>query len=337
MSNDYRMPRGWMHHPVFEGKKDPLCRRAAWIWMVEEAKYKDQETTIGMATDSLKRSQFSASNRFIANAWGWDEAKVRRFIKKLKDCGLIDAETDSGQTVVTIRNYDVFSPNGRKSDSPTDATSTQHRRSIDANLKEGKKEEKTLSLASSAATLPTVVGCADASIQDKVVSKTIDLFGNTITDEPSDSSDESGGEGRRTTLDMVQVRGYKAKAVWLAEQFDLFWAEFPKRVGSSSKDKAVGAFIKAVKASINPERIIYGAVCFRKNCIADGIAAEDGKRISRAVPMASSWLKLEDRNWEAAIEDYEDRLKNPVPVKPNNVTHVAFNNKPQVKRYAHQG
>ena len=191
-----------------------------------------------------------------------------------------------------------------------------------------KLPSKTNTLASSTATLPTVVGCADASVQDKVVSKTTDLFGNTITAEPSDSSDESDGEGRRTTLDMVQERGYKAKAVWLAKHFDLFWAEFPKRVGSSSKDKAVGAFIKAVKASINPERIIYGATCFRKNCIADGIAVEDGKRISRTVPMASSWLKLEDRNWEAAIEDYEDRLKNPVPVKQNNVTHVSFNNRP---------
>jgi hypothetical protein len=45
------------------------------------------------------------STRYIAKAWKWPESTVRLFLKRLKSCALIYAETCAGITVITIRNY----------------------------------------------------------------------------------------------------------------------------------------------------------------------------------------------------------------------------------------
>ncbi len=107
MSNDFRMPRGWMKHPALGGPREVFCRKAAFTWLIEEARYKDQVEPDGLCPSLLKRGQVGHSLRFIAKAWGWDDAKVRRFLTKLKDAKLIDCVVDAGQTLITIRNYSI--------------------------------------------------------------------------------------------------------------------------------------------------------------------------------------------------------------------------------------
>lgn len=140
MTGFYLMHRGWQENPVF--RNEEYSKRDAFVWLIEEAAYRP--TRIHAATGSLdlKRGQLSHSLRFMAKAWRWDEAKVRRFLASLVKAEIIDAATDAGQTVVTICNYDKYQAPVPANDAADDAATTQQRRGDDANLKEGNKGKK---------------------------------------------------------------------------------------------------------------------------------------------------------------------------------------------------
>ena len=147
MNGFYLMHRGWLDHPVLQG--EPYDRRSAWAWLIEEAKWQDRRCDIAGHIIQLKRGQLSHSTRFMGRAWGWSEARVRRFLTRLKIDAMIDAETDAGRYLLTIRNYEKYQAGTPKSDAPSDAPSdaaaTQQRRKP----KEGKEsKEKNHTVAS---------------------------------------------------------------------------------------------------------------------------------------------------------------------------------------------
>jgi len=79
------------------------------------------------------------SIRFMATAWQWDEAKVRRFLSSLKSAKIIDAGSDAGQTVITICKYEIYQAPTKPADAANDDGSPQHHRGDDAKYKEGKE------------------------------------------------------------------------------------------------------------------------------------------------------------------------------------------------------
>lgn len=140
MSGFYRMARGWQDGALFGN--EPFSKRDAWIWMIEEAAYMPREIGVGGKVVTLQRGQFCHSLRYMAKAWKWDEAKVRRFLSRAKTLMQIDAATDAGQTVVTICNYDKYQAPVPANDAADDASATQQRRGDDAKNKEGKEVTK---------------------------------------------------------------------------------------------------------------------------------------------------------------------------------------------------
>ncbi|MDR6789558.1 ribosomal protein L12E/L44/L45/RPP1/RPP2 [Sphingomonas sp. BE138] len=140
MSGWYRLHRGWQDHAVF--RNEPFSRRDAFVWLIENAAYERVKIDIAGAEHWLERGQVGHSLRFMAKAWKWDEARVRRFIASLRKAQIIDATADAGQTVITIRKYEVYQTRERVADAASDAAATQDRRSTDAKYKEGKKEEE---------------------------------------------------------------------------------------------------------------------------------------------------------------------------------------------------
>lgn len=137
MSGFYLMHRDWQDNPLFG--REAFSRRDAWVWMIERACYAPKDIDIAGKTVALQRGQFSSSLRYMAKAWGWDEAKVRRFLSRARSENMIDAATDAGQTIVTICNYDRYQAPEKSSDAPADAAAPQQRRGSDANNKEGNK------------------------------------------------------------------------------------------------------------------------------------------------------------------------------------------------------
>ncbi|HJY92936.1 MAG TPA: hypothetical protein VJ255_21800 [Candidatus Acidoferrum sp.] len=111
MSND----RGFiaLHRKIFENPvvgSDAVYFRA-WIWLLCEAKYKPtrHRPIAGKSfAVELQRGQLSHSRRFIANALGLSEQRVRTFLNRLKIEGMILFQINQGQMVITICNYDDY-------------------------------------------------------------------------------------------------------------------------------------------------------------------------------------------------------------------------------------
>jgi DNA-binding transcriptional regulator YhcF (GntR family) len=108
----YAMERGWQEHPFFDG--DEYSRRDAWEWLVANAVWQDTKARISGKITELKRGQLSHSIRFLAEKWKWHRAKVERFLNALKTESMIETQAETGQLVITIRNYDKFQVSARK-------------------------------------------------------------------------------------------------------------------------------------------------------------------------------------------------------------------------------
>lgn len=133
-SGTFALRRGALEHPALDGGE--YCRRAAFVYLIEEAGWRARTRNIQGRTIRLKRGQLTASTRFLAKAWGWSEASVRRFLRRLETDALIVVSDDAGQNVISICDYDVFQLTPGFDDADTggacDAESTQERRSGDA-------------------------------------------------------------------------------------------------------------------------------------------------------------------------------------------------------------
>lgn len=139
----YLMHRGWLDNPAFRNK--PYSDREAWCWLVENAAWKDGvKLALPKGDIELKRGQLSYSNRYLAVAWKWPEARVRRRLALFQKRSMIELNSDAGQNVITLCNYRQYQDIGQTSDAAIDAAVTQDRRSSDANKnKETKKQDNT--------------------------------------------------------------------------------------------------------------------------------------------------------------------------------------------------
>jgi hypothetical protein len=74
----------------------------------------------------LACGQLAHSTRFMARAWKWSEASVRRFLAKLVREKMVTVADDADLTQLTICNYDAYQATPGKHD----ADLTQNRRTI---------------------------------------------------------------------------------------------------------------------------------------------------------------------------------------------------------------
>jgi len=101
MGGYFVLPRGWMDDPIFGS--EPFSRREAWLWLIEEASF--QPETLGQVRHSI---------RFMAKAWGWHRSSVSRFVHTLIRARHIrdttETATETATSILTICNYEQFSP-----------------------------------------------------------------------------------------------------------------------------------------------------------------------------------------------------------------------------------
>lgn len=100
----FGVARDVFDHPLFDEKRE-FSKLEAWLWMLREASWKDRPAR---SSTSLRRGQFVHSIRFMADAWGWHRARVERFLTRLKIETMIETQTETGRTLVTICNYDKY-------------------------------------------------------------------------------------------------------------------------------------------------------------------------------------------------------------------------------------
>ena len=98
------MKRGWIKswrkqydrgHWLMKSSR-PFCNMAAWQDLVCMADYK---------TGTVDTPQ-----RFLARRWGWTRSKVRRFVEKLKNDGMVNPTQESTHKSahLTIVNYGKY-------------------------------------------------------------------------------------------------------------------------------------------------------------------------------------------------------------------------------------
>lgn len=108
--NFYIMQRGWMDNDAFSD--EPYTEREAFLYLVENAAWKDRNYRVGARVYKLKRGQLTASFRYLAEAWQWNKNKVDRFLEILRISDMIGTvngtESGTGQTVITICNYSKY-------------------------------------------------------------------------------------------------------------------------------------------------------------------------------------------------------------------------------------
>lgn len=134
LSGYVRISRGFFEDAAFAD--EAFTEREAFLWLIFEASFLAREVRVGSAVVQLKRGQIAASTRFMAKAWGWSEARVRRYLDRLKNRRMAERVTDAGVTVVTLCNYDKYQAYTRVADAPATQEPTHRRRTGDANEKE---------------------------------------------------------------------------------------------------------------------------------------------------------------------------------------------------------
>lgn len=93
-------------HDVF--RREVWCRGYAWDWMVAQAAWTDYRQSIKGKTVTLKRGQFSHSERFMAERFRWSRSTLQRFLTRLQTEHMIGLDSGPGQFVITICNYDKY-------------------------------------------------------------------------------------------------------------------------------------------------------------------------------------------------------------------------------------
>src|SRR4051794_1329424 len=100
MDGYYKMRRGWMDDEMFQSpRRDPFCHRAAWVWLVERAAFRDVSARFNGRDHGLRRGQMVTSLLDLASAWGWNTMKVARFLTALRGRGAIVTTSVTAATI----------------------------------------------------------------------------------------------------------------------------------------------------------------------------------------------------------------------------------------------
>jgi hypothetical protein len=143
----FALDRGWFEHPMFAA--EPFTEREAWAWLISEAAYKPHRRRIGNFQVNLGRGQLAASIRFLAEKWSWHRSKVDRFLERLKIETMVETQTETGITTITICKYDKYQrvslPTETDEATPNETAARQQRDKV-----EDKEDKEIPSLRSGA-------------------------------------------------------------------------------------------------------------------------------------------------------------------------------------------
>lgn len=139
MSGFYLMHRGWQDADIFGNAE--YSERDAWVWLIENAAWRETKARIKGSGVFLERGQMSFAQRFMAEKWGWSKSRVDRFLKRLCAEGMISIcskngatagqGSGQGQSVITICNYaqyqDIVQAERGNTETQNGATAGQQR------------------------------------------------------------------------------------------------------------------------------------------------------------------------------------------------------------------
>ncbi len=138
MTGYIKLHRTSLDHPIF--RKEPYTEVQAWIWLIAHVYFKDATVRVENYVVDVKRGQILASPNYLAKIWDWHSSKVRRFLKRLCKCNMIDIQTDKGISVICLTNYDTY----QFTNEGTDKLPTNDRQPTDNKIKNVNKGKEII-------------------------------------------------------------------------------------------------------------------------------------------------------------------------------------------------
>lgn len=104
-----KLNRKFFSHKMWEAART-FSECEAWIDLIQSARFEATVTIerIGGREIRYGRGQYPASNRYLAQKWGWGEQKVRGFMGRLKTEKMIEIDKSQGMNVITLCKYDAY-------------------------------------------------------------------------------------------------------------------------------------------------------------------------------------------------------------------------------------
>lgn len=126
----------------------PFSRGQAWIDLLLLANHEDKRMIFDGSVIEVKRGQRVTSYRTLCEAWGWSNTKVANFLDMLETEQMIEKQSDTKKTLITIVNYDKFQDLMKEKRQQSDTETTPKRRNNNdnnennINKKEGGKPQR---------------------------------------------------------------------------------------------------------------------------------------------------------------------------------------------------
>lgn len=99
-----RLWRAVYGHPAFRDEAE----QAAFAWMIGKAAWQPVRVRFRDKPIYLKRGQLAVSQRELAAGFRWSLGTLQRFLNRLRTESMIDTAGESGVTIITICNFDIY-------------------------------------------------------------------------------------------------------------------------------------------------------------------------------------------------------------------------------------
>ena len=140
----FAVKRGITNHHLFKGKPDRL---AVWLWLLDNAAWKNTTHDVQGRTISVPRGAVCASERQIASECGIGYQVARTAIARFKREHMINAEVTHGKNLITLCNYEKYQDPENAYNAPPNASLTQEQRKPNAQKEQGNKVTRDTSVS----------------------------------------------------------------------------------------------------------------------------------------------------------------------------------------------
>lgn len=108
MNNGYLMlQRRFFSHALWEESRE-FSRAEAFLDLLQLAAYAHTKKIVKGVLVSLAPGQLCASQRYMADRWGWSTKKVRHFFALLEADQIIEPQKNREGTIITLCNYEKY-------------------------------------------------------------------------------------------------------------------------------------------------------------------------------------------------------------------------------------
>ena len=101
-----------LHRKFFENTlwKEPreYSRAEAWLDLIQSARFESSQVILNGRAIEVQTSEVAASRRYLEKRWGWGSTKVNNFLDFLRKNQMITTKQTSGQTIITLCNYELY-------------------------------------------------------------------------------------------------------------------------------------------------------------------------------------------------------------------------------------